>query len=71
MLMALYGMLTSAILFYKKFRKDIEGIGFEVNPYDVCVANRRVNDKQHTVTWHVDEVKSSHVNPQVNKEFHK
>ena len=71
MLMALYGMLTSAILFYKKFRKDIEAIGFEVNPYDICVANRQVNGKQHTVTWHVDDVKSSHVNPQVNEEFYK
>jgi hypothetical protein len=32
MLKALYGMLISSILYYKKFRKDIEGIGFEVNP---------------------------------------
>ena len=50
MLMALYGMLTSGILFYKKFRKDIEAIGFEVNPYDVCVANRQVDAMQHIVT---------------------
>jgi hypothetical protein len=34
MLKALYGMLISSILYYKKFRKDIEGIGFEVNPYE-------------------------------------
>ena len=70
MLMALYGMLISSILFYKKFRKDIEAIGFEVNPYDVCVANRQVDTKQHTVSWHVDDVKSSHVNPQVNEKFY-
>ena len=31
-LMALYGMLISSILFYKKFRADRESIGFEVNP---------------------------------------
>jgi hypothetical protein len=31
MLKALYGMLISSILYYKKFRKDIESIGFEVN----------------------------------------
>jgi hypothetical protein len=30
MLKALYGMLISSILYYKKFRKDIESIGFEV-----------------------------------------
>jgi hypothetical protein len=69
MLRALYGMLVSSILYYKKFRKDIEAIGFEVNPYDICVANRTVYGKQQTVTWHVDDLKSSHVNPKVNDEF--
>ena len=50
---ALYGMLQLSLLYYKKFRQDIESIGFKVNPYDPCVANRMVNGKQHTVTWHV------------------
>jgi hypothetical protein len=39
MLRAIYGMLQSSLLYYKKFRKDIESIGFKVNPYDPCVAN--------------------------------
>jgi hypothetical protein len=69
MLKALYGMLISSILYYKKFRKDIESIGFEVNPYDICVANRKVNGKQQTVTWHVDDLKSSHEDPKVNDNF--
>jgi hypothetical protein len=69
MLKALYGMLISSLLYYKKFRKDIENIGFEINPYDICVANRVVNGKQHTITWHVDDLKSSHVDPKVNDEF--
>jgi len=29
-----------------------------------------VNRKQHAITWHVDDVKSSHVDPNVNNEFH-
>jgi hypothetical protein len=62
MLKALYGMLISSILYYKKFLKDIDLVGFEVNPYNICVANRNVNGKQQTVTWHVDDLKSSHVN---------
>ena len=37
MLKALYGMLIASLLYYKKFRKDIKSIGFEVNPYGVCV----------------------------------
>ena len=27
--------------------------------------------KQHTITWHVDDLKSSHVDPKVKDEFHK
>jgi hypothetical protein len=69
MLRALYRMLVSSILYYKKFRKDIEAIGFEVNPYDICVANQTVYRKQQTLTWHVDDLKLSHVNPKVNDEF--
>jgi hypothetical protein len=63
-------MIQSSLLFYKKFRKDLEGIGFKVNPYDPCVANRTINSQQHTITWHVDDVKSSHVDPKVNDDFH-
>ena len=70
MLKALYGMIQSALLFYKKFRNDLEGIGFKVNEYDPCVANRIVNGKQHTITWNVDNVKSSHQDAIVNDEFY-
>ena len=49
-LKALYGLLQSALLFYKKLRKDLEDIGFEVNPYNPCVVNMLVNGKQLTVT---------------------
>jgi hypothetical protein len=69
LLKALYGMLQSSLLYYKKFRKDIESIGFKVNPYDPCVANRIINGSQQTVTWHVDDLKSSHKNPKVNDLF--
>ena len=57
------------MLFYKKLKKDLESIQFKVNPYDPCVANSMVNGKQHTVTWHVDDLKSSHVDLKVNDRF--
>ena len=41
---ALYGLLKSALLFYRKLRGDLEGMGFEVNPYDPCIANKDVKD---------------------------
>ena len=65
----IYGMLQSSLLYYKKFRKDIESIGFKVNPYDPCVSNCIVNRKQHTVPWHVNDLKSSHVDSKVNDQF--
>ena len=68
-LRALYGMLVASLLWYKKFRKDLETIGFEFNPYDPCVANRIKNEKQHTVRFHVDDIMSSHVNKKVNDKF--
>jgi hypothetical protein len=36
---------------------------------DPCVANRTFNGGQHTITWHVDDLKSSHVDPKVNDVF--
>jgi hypothetical protein len=32
-----------------------------MNTYDAYVANKIVNSKQLTVTWHVDDVKVFHV----------
>ncbi len=68
-LRAIYGMLMSGLLFYKKFRKAIESQGYIVNPYDPCVANKMIEGKQHTISWHVDDLKASHVDPKVNDQF--
>ena len=35
------------------------------------MANRNVDGHQQTVTWHVDDVKVSHISPQVNDDFYK
>ena len=35
-------------------------MGFVINPYDPCVANKMVNGSQMTMTWHVDDLKISH-----------
>jgi hypothetical protein len=57
---ALYGCLRSALLFYQKLVGDLKSQGFELNPYDPCVANKMINGKQFTLTWHVDDIKMSH-----------
>ena len=68
-LQALYGMLISALLWYKKFRSDLEGIGLIFNPYDPCIANRIVKKQQQTICFQVDNLKSSHVDAKVNYKF--
>ena len=35
-------------------------MGFVINPYDPCVANKMVNGHQMTVCWHVDYLQVSH-----------
>ncbi len=70
-LRAIYGMLEAALLWYTKFRRELEEEGFKFNPYDPCVANREKNGAQHTLLFHVDDLKSSHKDPKVNDQFEK
>jgi hypothetical protein len=52
--------LKASLLFYKKLTADLLSIGFELNPYDPCVANKMVGGSQMTLCWHVDDMKISH-----------
>lgn len=70
-LRAIYGMLQSALLWYKTFRKDLEGIGFKFNPYDPCVANRMVDGHQQTILFHVDDLKASCKSKKANDDLAK
>jgi hypothetical protein len=62
---ALYGTLRAALLFWQKLSTQLVDWGFEINPYDWCVANKNIDGKQCTVLWHVDDLKISHVDPNV------
>jgi len=62
---ALYGYMQSAFLWYNLFTNTLQKMGFELNPYDPCIASKMVNDKQCTIAWYVDDNKISHVNPTV------
>ena len=69
MLKALYGTLRAARLFWEKLSAVLKSWGFIMNPYDSCVANKQVNNKQLTVTWHIDDLKISHVDAEVVQQF--
>ena len=63
---AIYRMVVSAMLFYHKLTRALLSYSFELNPYDLCVASKMVNSE--TICWHMDDHKSSHINPIVNDE---
>jgi hypothetical protein len=66
---ALYGCVKSALLWYELFVGTLKEHGFELNPYDPCVANCTIRGKQCTIAWFVDDNKISHVDPEVVDEI--
>jgi len=54
-------MMKSALLFYRKLVSELQEMGFEINPYDPCVANKMVNGTQMMIRWHVDDLMISHL----------
>ena len=68
-LRALYGCIESALMWYNLFAKTLVDMGFILNPYDRCVANKTVNGSQLTVAWYVDDCKVSHADPEVVTDF--
>jgi hypothetical protein len=65
LLKALYGCVKSALLWYELFSGTLQEMGFELNPYDTCVANKMVDGKQCTIVWYVDDNKISHMDDKV------
>ena len=59
-LRAIYGCLESALLWYNLYVHTLQGLGFELNPYDMCVANKIIDGSQCTIAFYVDDNKISH-----------
>jgi hypothetical protein len=62
---ALYGTLKAALLFWKRLTGELKKWGFVINPYDWCVANKVIKGQQCTILWHIDDLKISHIDPDV------
>ena len=54
---ALYGTMVASLIYYRKFIKSLTSIGFEINLYNPCVANKVIYSSQMTIFFHVDECK--------------
>jgi hypothetical protein len=57
---ALYGTMVAILLYYRKFVKSLTDIGFIINPYNPCVANKIIEGKQMTICFHMDDCKLIH-----------
>eukprot|EP00957_Ditylum_brightwellii_P176460 13438005-Ditylum_brightwellii.AAC.1 len=58
--------MQAALLFWKKLSGYlVDKLGFKINPYDSCVANKHIKGHQFTICWHVDNLKLSHKSPKV------
>ena len=57
--------LNLHLLWYKLYSSTLQDMGFELNPYDKCVANKTINGKQCTIVFYIDDNKVSHKDPTV------
>ena len=62
---ALNGCIKSALLWYELFTGELRDMGFKLNPYDKCVANKIFNGKQFTIAWWVDDNCLTHLSAKV------
>ena len=51
---ALYGTMVAILLYYCKYINSLTSIGFDINPYDPCVANKVIDGSQMKIFFHID-----------------
>jgi hypothetical protein len=56
-------MMKSALLFFCKLVVYLSSMGYMINPYNSCVANKIINGAQMTICWHVDDLFIGHADP--------
>ena len=69
LLKALYSCVKTALIWYTLFATTLKEMGFKINRYDKCVANKMIKSAQCTIVWYVDNNKISHIDPKVVKEI--
>jgi hypothetical protein len=57
---AQYGTVVASLLYYWKFVKSLMDIDFVIDPYNPCVANKKIEGEHMTICFHVYDCKLSH-----------
>ena len=52
--------MVASLLYHCKFTESLTDIGFKINPYDPCVANKMIDIQQMTICYYMDDCKLSH-----------
>ena len=63
---AVYGTTVASLLYYRNFTKSLTDVGFKINPYNLCVANRMFDGQQMPICYDVDDCKLIHCRSKVN-----
>ena len=56
----IYGCIESALRWYDLFLEILVKEGWKINPYNKCIANKIINDKQCTIVWYIGNNKVSY-----------
>ena len=46
-----------AYCYFAKYKKDLENIGFTINPYDPYITNKVINKQQIIIVWYINDLK--------------
>ena len=66
---ALYGTMVESLLYYAKFTNSFTDVGFKINLYNVCVANKMIDGQQMIICYHVNNFKLSHCRKKFNDQM--
>ena len=61
----IYDYIELVLLWYNFLSSTLQKIGYEINPYDRCVAKKIIQEKKCTIAWYIDNNKISHVNEDI------
>ena len=64
-LRTIYGCIESYLFWYNLYGNTLKYLGFIINTYDRCVANKIIDGNQCTIVCDVDDNKLSHVDPKL------
>ena len=54
-------MIEAALLWYKLYVSVLKDVGSELDPYNMCIAKKFINEKQCTIACYIDYNKISHI----------